>query len=422
MANALKACRTNLLLVVIVLTVYLLVYASVVAPAYNFGGLSLDQDAFNLWPLGPSLCAAFILPVKPSTVESLFASLSVYLILLPSAVLCMIGGKSGSSFILIAAACLAPLLVVRMLGKARLACASTTIRLKTWPFIACVGLTILATAWTARFRFNISFMDVYSYRGDFNDSLQFPLNYVLPFVGGPLLSLLAAFGCLTKDRRLIAFAVVSSLLLFGFSSHKSYFIGLLLALLLYAVSILRLNLSYVFGSLMIGFSVLALTAADLGGGLIGSLIANRLIFVPSAITYEFINQFSEIGPLYWAESKLSLGLVESPLPLNSVNYIAKIMTGLDGVGANSGWVANGYMNGGILGVAFYAVLIGFILVQFQRWQFTFGAPVVVATMAQPLYNLIASMDLAAWLLTGGILPLMVIFLFLGRFSVRRQHS
>lgn len=421
MTNTLKARAINLLLAALVFICYWQVYAKIVVPTYSFGGFILDHETFKPEPLFAVLLAGFVLPIRPASVEGLFASLSVYLMLLPSAVLCMIGGKSDSSFFLIACACIAPLFFVNLLRSSSAIPTLTMIRFKSWPLITCVSLTILATAWTARFRFNLSFMDVYSFRSEFNDSLGFPLNYLLPFVGGPILSLLAAYGCLRKDRRLIIFAFFSSLLLFGFSSHKSYFLGLLMTLLLYWVSMLRFNISYVFGSLMIGLSALTLAAADYGGGLIGSLIANRLIFVPPAITYEFLHQFTETGPLYWAESKLSLGLVESPLPLSSVNYIAKIMTGLDNVGANSGWIANGYMNLGIIGIAIYALLIGLILVRFHRWQLVFGAPLVVATMAQPLYNLVASTDLATWLLTGGILPLIVVFLILERSSLRRQR-
>lgn len=416
-----RAWIINLLLVVVVFISYWQVYLNTVIPGYSYGGFTLSLEPFKSWPLLLVVFSAFLLPIKPASIDSLFATISIYLMLLPSAVLCMIGGQSDTSFILIAVASVAPLLIVKLLSKSSATSSPTAIRFKTWPLIACVVLTIIATACTAGYRFNLNFMSVYSFRSDFNDALGFPLNYVLPFVGGPLLSLLVSYGCSSKNRGLIAFSLVSSLLLFGFSSHKSYLFGLLLALSLYWASSLKLNLSFVFGSLMICLSTLAVAAADYGGGLLGSLIANRLIFLPPAITYEFLRQFSDIGPLYWAESKLSLGLIQSPLPLNSVNYIAKIMTGLDGVGANSGWISSGYMNLGIAGVVIYAVLIGLILVRFKHWQFAFGTPLVVATMAQPLYNLVASMDLATWLLTGGILPLIVIFFLLERLSLRRQR-
>ena len=118
--------------------------------------------------------------------------------------------------------------------------------------------------------------------------------------------------------------------------------------------------------------------------------------------------FSKIDYLYWAESKIGLGLSESPLHLNSVNYIGEIMTGDPSIGANVGWMANGYMNFGIFGVFIYGILIPFFLVLIDRMSSNFKNGILLATFSAPYFFLITSSDLFTWLLTGGILPMLII--------------
>lgn len=85
------------------------------------------------------------------------------------------------------------------------------------------------------------------------------------------------------------------------------------------------------------------------------------------------------------------------------------MTGLTDVGANTGWIANGYMNAGYFGIAFYAVLLSGIIAVIDWLGSIYGRAFVVSAFIIPIFSVINSIDLLAGLLTGGLMAVFVIF-------------
>lgn len=182
----------------------------------------------------------------------------------------------------------------------------------------------------------------------------------------------------------------------------------------------RIDLFNLMGGLMVLISFFTLYVSGDYDLILGSTFANRLLFIPSAITYEFLEEFSRIDYMFWAESKFGLGLFNSSLGINSVNYIAEIMTGNDQISANAGWIPNGYMNMGILGVVFYSIILGFVIFIIDGWSKNFESMVLVASFGQSIFNVVASIDLLAWLLTGGLFPmLIVLYLMVNRGELKR---
>ena len=98
--------------------------------------------------------------------------------------------------------------------------------------------------------------------------------------------------------------------------------------------------------------------------------------------------------------------------MNSVNYIAEIMTGDSRIGANVGWIANGYMNFGLIGILVYAAILGLLFALLERWSRNFGGPLLMAAFSVPIFSIVTSNDLLVAMLTGGVLPMLVLLWFL----------
>jgi hypothetical protein len=169
------------------------------------------------------------------------------------------------------------------------------------------------------------------------------------------------------------------------------------------------------GLLLIGFfaalSIATLVASGSLADLLGASFANRLVFIPAQIHYYFFREFHDIGFQYWAESRFGLGLSKSRLPIDSVNYIGLLMAGDAAIGANTGWLANGYMNAGLVGIGFYALILALTLHALDTLGRRYSQPLVAAAFLVPILNIINSIDLLAGFLTGGLLLLFLVFLF-----------
>jgi hypothetical protein len=92
-----------------------------------------------------------------------------------------------------------------------------------------------------------------------------------------------------------------------------------------------------------------------------------------------------------------------------MNYIGGLMTGNYETVANTGWVANAYMNAGIIGIVLYAAIIGGVFSLIDFWARIHGRQFVGAAFLIPVSTMILSADLMIVLLTGGLIVLLIIF-------------
>lgn len=115
-----------------------------------------------------------------------------------------------------------------------------------------------------------------------------------------------------------------------------------------------------------------------------------------------------------------MGLSSSPISINSVHYIAQIMTGDCKIGANVGWIANGYMNLGITGIVIYSAMLGVLFSLIDQFSYRLGDTILIAAFSAPILNIVSSNDLLIALLTGGVLPFMIILWILqkNRFIIK----
>ena len=409
------------LVVLLLYCAFILLYIHVIIGNYEFGGFYFESSDSDYIVIPLLILFTYFLPENKNNLIYVYWVLSIYFMLLPAAVLTVCGGKSLMHFLVIFFGTgMVPIFYhtfKRRGSNIDIRARILNLHLLT---IFLYGV-LLWSAYVANFSFNLNFSKVYDYRFDFNASIGFPLNYILPFAAGPLASFLAVYYFGLKKKTNLLLVLIASLLLYGFTSHKSFMFGPVFSIIIYIFMASGYDLTKLLGILLLTLSSLALFLSDELGVIFGSIFANRLIFIPAGITYEYIREFSELGYIYWAESKVGLGLFISPLAINSVNHIAEIMTGNDKISANVGWLANGFMNLGFVGVFGYSMIIGFIISRVDAWSKCFGVGILAASFGQPLLSLITSIDLFTWLLTGGIMPFMlVLWIFIRKPKINNE--
>lgn len=404
--------------VLIGLTIYFLLcdlYREIVVPVYSFGGFDLARESCHALVVPVLFLLLAVMPANVRNINDLFLLISFYFLLLPAAVLCAL---QGSDFIVFTLMSFAVFIVAGFWRLfAYIAPRHEIAKLAQGALIFWLPFTIVVAvlamlALHVNFEFRYSFAEVYDHRFDFNESLRFPLNYLLPFAAGPLVSFLAALSASRCELGKVLLIVCCGALFYGFSTHKAFLFFPFFSLFIYFSIRSRIGLFYVLALVFFSASIAALNASEEWRDIFGSVFANRLVFIPAQIHFVFFEEFSKVGFLYWAESKVSLGLAVSPIPINSVNYIAEIMTGDSSIGANVGWIANGYMNLGLIGIVAYAAIIGFGFAMIGRWSLRFSGPVLVAALSVPILNIVTSNDLLVAMLTGGVLPMLLLLWFL----------
>lgn len=406
--------------IVVGLALYFLLcalYREVVVPVYSFGGFELSGEARHA-PVAPALLLILlIMPTSTRSMSDLFLLLSFYFLLMPAAVLCALQGSDTVVFIWMSAAVVAVMTLSRLLGRLalfgdRCATATSCERPGFWLPFSIMAMILAMLALHVNFAFRMSFSAVYDHRFDFNEGLGFPLNYLLPFAAGPLAAFLAALSASRREWSKALLVMLCGFLFYGLSTHKAFLFIPVFSIVVYFAISSRVGLFFILALVFGSASLAALAAGPGWADIFGGVFANRVVFIPAQIHFVFFDEFSKLGFLYWAESKISLGLVTSPLPMPSVHYIAEIMIGDSRIGANVGWLANGYMNLGLVGIFFYAVILGFFLSMIDRWSRRLDPRLLMAAFSAPIFSIVTSNDLLVAMLTGGLLPMLFLLWFL----------
>lgn len=395
-----------------------ILYDRVVAPRYSFGGFEMNPRDDGWVEIVTVLVAGLVLPTDTKRMTQVFAWLSTVFLLIPAAVLSGYQGSDRQAMFLMFGGVWLVMLLCRALADADfffgIDTAPSAAHIDTSKMLALLAAVLILLGIQVGGQLSFSLADVYDYRQEFNESLGFPLNYLLPFAAGPLAGLITASALYKRQYITGAVVILAGLLFFGFSSHKAMLFYPPFAIAIYIAIAAHRGHLYLMGI----FFLLALATLFSGGSafedLLGGSFANRLVFIPAQIHYFFFQEFGNIGPQYWAESRLGLGIYQSDLPVPSVNYVGLMMTGDIQIGANTGWIANGYMNGYVLGIAVYALILATTLHVIDRLGDRYGYPFVGAAFAIPVFSLVNSIDLLAGFLTGGLLLLFVIFFTLVR--------
>lgn len=398
---------------VVLYLLYVRLYDQVVVPVYAYGSFISRPVTAPILQLGAVILSGMLLPANLRKMSDLFVWLCMLFILLPAAVLSAREGMDPVAMLLMFGGVATVKLLCNFYARFTPALSnpethSGNSRVAMFPLLAIHLGVLLALGFHVGGALNFSFQDVYDYRFDFNASLYFPLNYLLPFAAGPLAGMLAAIAIDRKNYPLLGAVMFAGLLFFGFSSHKALMFNPPFAVIGYFTVKGKNGLFYLIGVFAL-LTVMTMIASGSTADLLGSSFANRLVFIPAQIHFYFFREFQDLGYQYWAESRFGLGLMKSRLPIDSVNYIGLVMAGDAAIGANTGWIANGYMNAGALGIGVYALILSVVMHFLDLMGARHGQPLVGAAFLIPMLNIVNAMDLLAGFLTGGLLLALIAF-------------
>lgn len=263
---------------------------------------------------------------------------------------------------------------------------------------------------------NFNFLKVYEFRQASSEifgggSFAYLSNWA-PKVFGPMLIAIYLF----KKKYFTVFSiVVLHILWFGLSSHKGialYPIMVVGVWFIYRVSgmtsILAISLA-----LIVSFSLAAFIVFD--DKIFGSMLIRRLFFVPSFLSFVYLDFFSQNQFVYWSNSLLS-GFLSYPYEERPPVLISSFVGG-DGY-ANNGLFASGYMHAGMLGVVFYAVVTGILFRLIDSLACDNVPPWFLSCVfSVPVFTLLVSSDLPTTLLTHGLGIAAILVFVYRRFNV-----
>jgi hypothetical protein len=406
----------------------LLVYVNGIAPTYAYMGF---VDAFSEDNLLISLAFLFFsMPfIRPNGRPSgFFLTLAASVVLVPSLVL-YTGAGLSHRFALLTVAAIWLVSITARIVKLKPVSVPTPSRpslLLLFGLIAVSTIGIIFAFGGGR-HFNLNLSAVYDLRREAAAVLPGISGYLNSVTSKVVIPFAMVFAAQRRNWSAVFLLALLSVLMFALTAHKSPLFFPLVVGFAYLVAGRR-HLHHIF---LAGLTaILVVSAVDLwaqrvafgdAAGWLSSLLVRRALLVPSLLNWFYLDYFLDAPKYLWADSKFSLGLVESPYALRSVNLIALEYFGREEMSANTGWIGSGYANAGIGGLLLYSVMIGALFSLLDAYALRIGNRMIIALFILPVFILLTSSDLTTMILTHGLL-LSIFFLTIIRPDARQKKE
>lgn len=391
-------------------------YINYVSEVFQYAGFLLDFSIFN-YVLSTIIVTLFVflVPYNFNKISDWFLNFFFLLVLMPIA--CMYGLNKNLSISVFLLNILVFLILyiilkikqIKVLNFSKVKNGeSLFLFLSVFVIFYLISWYILTGAIS---NFNLDFSKVYEFR-EINSELTNigVASYVNNWVYQIFSLALLGYGFLKKNKFIIIFSIVSQIIFFGVSAHKSVLFSIFMIAGLYFYFKISKSLIVIpiFLSLLIMISMTIYLNDNFS--IYPSMFIRRFIFVPAQLSYAYFD-FFQINPYdFWSRSFLS--------SINSTHYpdgVSKTIGYFLGTeaSANNGFVSSGYAQAGLFGVILYASLTGYILKNIDYLAKANSYPLwfSLILIVNPLKNLILSSDLFTVLLTHGLL-ISILLLFL----------
>jgi len=376
--------------------------------AFDEQKLALSIPIFALY--------VYLIPVKPDA-RTIFLNIFASLYLAPSLVLFTMAGKPVSSVAVIS-------------FSAFLVYAVSAIRLPPlkifearpveliW-LLACLSWALVLFFYLfGGFRyFNLNLSRVYEFREEATEAVPLLFSY-LSSIFSKIIVLFGVLAAIIYRKYLAAGVfIAASIVLFGLTSHKGIIFYPLFTVVIYYA--LRRSLSYaavlrlLIAALLLCFFD-AFMYNEVGDssfwGWFASLFVRRGLMLPPLLDYFHIDFFWTNPRYFWADSKISLGLVRNPYGISSPYLIGQMYFGDPTMGANTGFIGSGFAQAGYFGSTLYSIGVGLALALINAHAKRQGVPFVTALMASQVMTMFVSSDFVTLFINHGLL---FAFLLLG---------
>ncbi|WP_019143181.1 hypothetical protein [Noviherbaspirillum massiliense] len=394
-------------------------YESFIVPLYGYEGYVFQPNIANGYAAVVAIAMlSFITPAtfkKPST---LFFHLTLVFVVIPMLVLFYAEGKDWEYPAQVVAAYIFSVLLLRFI-KVNPPSFSyppkyTLQRMLLLMVLVYLG-SIFAMGGGAYLNFDLT--KVYDFRTDAANNLPGVFGYISPPMGKVVVPIGLVLSLIYKRYASAFLYLISAVLIFGLTANKAPLFNPFLVLFIYLISSSK-NLTVKFNVgilivilLSIGDFWMAVNQDNSNGsfGWVGSLMLARMFFLPPEINYMYYDFFSNHEWVFFSDSKITLGLLNYPYPLDAPHLIGRYYFNSDITSANTGWIGSGYMHAGFAGMLAYAALTAVIFKYVDACARRSGElGLVTASIVIPIFSLVTASDLPTTILTHGLWANMIL--------------
>lgn len=275
-------------------------------------------------------------------------------------------------------------------------------------YIIIIIYTFLCIATRPNLSFTINLTDIYDLRKDFKPILPFAA-YVITwtaFVINPSLMIIFSY------QKKYVFTILISILQFLMFAATGQKIILLSIPLILAINFLKEKRMLTFSSISIFLTILIslgfMSFIIWKNIWISAIFTNRLLILPAIISFYYYNFFSQNDPIYLGHSLLSF-LGHYPYDILPWYIIGKYYFSSQAMSANTGMLADAYMNFREIGLISLTFIFGIILRFIDDFTKKHDSKLVTACVLMPLLWSINGSFFSS-ILTGGLgLSILILF-------------
>lgn len=426
-----KISKKNLLfLYYIYFFIYLYIYLNFITIVYEYTGYRNNFSVLNL-PNAILSITISVLLINNNKITSMFFShaLNVY-ILIPSMVL-YCGSDLPLKYYLLT---LIPILIIGFIASKSdikiYYISSISNKKIVSVFFALSIFTILAIlAFGGAKYINFNLSQVYDFRSDAASNLPGIFGYINSTVTKVIIPFGIVLSLFLKRWIFTIGLFFCSVLLFGLTAHKGVLFYPVVTLIIYFFASKNNAVYYLIGSfILLGlFSIVEYNyLSDYTFNLVTNFLIRRAIFTSVLLNWFYMDWFSMSDFYYWADSKITFGLIDAPHELKSVNLIGLNYFDDEEMSANTGFIGSAYANAGMFGVFLYAIIIGYLFAFLNSIGNRLGHSLVIALFFIIIRTILTGTDIFTSLLTHGLLASIIISLFIkpifNRFNMRKIEN
>lgn len=267
---------------------------------------------------------------------------------------------------------------------------------------------------------NFNFSNVYEMRGEAARNLPKIFVYFSSLTTKVILPFSILLSFVNKDLIVFIASIAGSVLMFGLTAHKGTVFYPFAVIILYliakntkAISIILTGYILIICASLVSFAI--------EEQWVGSLMLRRVYLIPAQLNFIYHDYFTNNPFLYWAQSKLSFGMIEYNETIDPSHLIGLQYFDSSSSGANTGWIGSGYMNAGCIGMLLYSIIIGLIIAIINSYSRHISRSILVAITFVPIQAMMTSSDLPTSLFNHGVFLLLILLMMFTADNIRRNY-
>ena len=398
-------------------------YYIYLVPAWSYTGFIWQPESGNIFA---SLAAFFLLVFfvpKGSDTRALFCNLLLAVYLIPSLVVFSFRGFELASALVIWFA----VLVVYLVSSVRLpllqVASASGVAVVGWLAVSTLASIVMFIVFGGLENFNLDLSQVY----DVRDAAAEGLPGLFAYLGSTISKVFIPFGVVLsifyKKRGFLWFFAISSILMFGITSHKSVVAFAIAAALFYLFLRSGGKFGLILGILVAssGLSLILVVITDVTDGAssgtiiswFSSLFVRRSLMVPPLLDFHYLEFFRYNPNYYWSDSRITLNLIRNPYGGEAMPYVIGLLYFNDvSLGANTGFIGSGFGQAGFIGVFVYSVAVGLVISILNSAGNRVGHPIVFSATLGIVLTMFSSADFVTTILNHGLAFALIILAFL----------